>query len=91
MIEIKAEINEIAAGKFDKDNNVLHNAPHTLQMITADSWELPYSRAKAAYPLDYIREQKFWATVRRVNNAYGDRNLICTCAPISDYVETESV
>lgn len=91
MIEIKSEIDEIANGKYDKDNNVLHNAPHTLSMLSEDQWNLPYSRAKAAYPLDYIREQKFWASVRRVNNAYGDRNLICTCAPISDYEETESV
>jgi len=91
MIQIKEEIDEIATGKYDKEDNVLHNAPHTLQMITSDTWELPYSRAKAAYPLDYIREQKFWATVRRVNNAYGDRNLICTCAPISDYEGAEKV
>jgi len=91
MISIKKEINEIAADKYEMEDNVLHNAPHTLDMITADKWAFPYSRAKAAFPLDYIRENKFWAAVRRVNNAQGDRNLICTCPPISDYEETASV
>ena len=91
MISVKKEIEEIAANKYDIEDNVLRNAPHTLAMITADEWALPYSRAKAAYPLAYIRENKFWASVRRVNNAYGDRNLICTCAPISDYEEQATV
>ena len=91
MISIKEEINEIRANKYEIEDNVLHNAPHTLEMITSDEWSLPYSRSKAAYPLDYIRENKFWASVRRVNNAQGDRNLICTCAPISDYEDAEKV
>ena len=88
MLSIKNEINEIVAGKFETDNNVLHNAPHTAKVITANEWELPYSRQKAAYPLPYLHEGfKFWASVARVNNAHGDRTLICTCPPIEAYAE----
>ena len=90
MLAIRKEIEEIAAGDADKDNNVLHNAPHTLGVITKDDWDLPYSREKAAYPLPYLREGwKFWPTVGRVDNAFGDRNLICTCPPIEMYEEME--
>lgn len=86
MISIRQEIKDAA-----KDpNNVMKNAPHTLAMLTADTWDFPYSRNKAAYPLDYIADNKFWPTVRRVDDAYGDRNLICTCAPIEEYMEEES-
>ena len=84
MISIRKEIDH--ADKND-DNNPLKNAPHTLDMLTNDEWLLPYSREKAAYPLDYVKDNKFWPTVRRVNDAYGDRNLICTCAPIEEYME----
>ncbi len=84
MISIRKEIDH--ADK-DDDNNPLKNAPHTLDMLTNDEWLLPYSREKAAYPLDYVKDSKFWPTVRRVNDAYGDRNLICTCAPIEEYME----
>ncbi len=84
MISIRKEID--AASK-DDDNNVLKNAPHTLAMITANDWHFPYSREAAAYPLDYVRDNKFWPSVRRVDDAYGDRNLICTCAPIEEYME----
>jgi len=91
MISIRKEIDEVARGDYDKDVNVLHNAPHTLERITADTWELPYSREKAAYPLSYLREGfKFWPASARVNNAYGDRNLICTCPSIESY-QTENV
>lgn len=91
MLYIRAEIDEIANGDFEKDNNVLHNAPHTLQLVASDNWELPYSREKASYPIQYLRSgSKFWASVGRVNSAYGDRNLICTCPPIESY-ETEAV
>ena len=83
MISIRTEINEAA----NDPNNVMKNAPHTLAMVTSDIWDFPYSRAKAAYPLDYITDNKFWPTVRRVDDAYGDRNLICTCAPIEEYME----
>ncbi|GAL68746.1 aminomethyl-transferring glycine dehydrogenase [Jejuia pallidilutea] len=84
MISIKHEIDAVTA---DETNNVLKNAPHTLEMITADEWHFPYSRKKAAFPLEYLHSNKFWPTVRRVDDAYGDRNLICTCAPIEDYIE----
>ena len=85
LINIKYEIDEIANGKADKENNVLKNAPHTEQLVIADAWDKPYSREKAAYPLEWIRENKFFASVSRVDDAYGDRNLICTCAPTESY------
>ena len=88
MIQIKAEIDEIASGDADAENNVLHNAPHVLEWLTADEWPFPYSREKAAWPLPYLREgHKFWASVARVDNGYGDRNLVCTCPPIESYAE----
>jgi glycine dehydrogenase len=84
MISIRKEIEE--ADK-DEPNNVLKNAPHTLQMLTTDDWDFPYSRQKAAFPLEYISDNKFWPSIRRVDEAYGDRNLICTCNPIEAYME----
>ena len=87
MISIRKEIAEVENGSVDSENNVLHNAPHTQAMITADAWTLPYGRQKAAFPLDYVAENKFWPTVRRVDDAYGDRNLVCTCEPIEAYME----
>jgi glycine dehydrogenase len=84
MIAIRKEI-EVATK--DQPNNPLKNAPHTQEMLTKDVWEFPYSRAVAAFPLEYIKEDKFWPSVRRVDDAYGDRNLICTCAPIEAYEE----
>ncbi len=86
LISIKHEIEEIAEGKVSEQNNVLKNAPHTMMQITSDVWEFPYSRSKAAYPLEWVRENKFWATVNRIDEAYGDRNLMCTCASIEEYV-----
>ncbi|MEO7176751.1 MAG: aminomethyl-transferring glycine dehydrogenase, partial [Saprospiraceae bacterium] len=87
MLEIRKEIDEIIEGKYEQENNVLHNAPHTMAILTADAWDLPYSRQKAAYPLSYLHEGfKFWPAVGRVNNAHGDRNLICVCPPIEDYM-----
>jgi glycine dehydrogenase len=86
LLEIRNEIDEIAAEKYPLDNNVLVNAPHPCDVVTADDWHYPYSRSKAAYPLAYLRAgHKFWASVGRVNNAAGDRNLICTCPPIESY------
>ena len=85
MISIRKEIEECT---IEDKNNVLKNAPHTLPMITTDNWDLPYSREKAAFPLEYISENKFWPSVRRVDDAYGDRNLICSCAPIEAYMES---
>ena len=83
MISIKKEIE---AATKEETNNVLHNAPHTLNMLTADTWVFPYTREQAAYPLEYIAENKFWPSVRRVDDAYGDRNLVCSCAPIEAYM-----
>ena len=84
MISIRKEIESAAA---DDANNVLKNSPHTLAMITTDNWMYPYTREQAAFPLDYIADNKFWPTVRRADEAYGDRNLVCSCAPIEAYME----
>lgn len=82
MLAIKDEIDH---AQIEEPNNVLKNAPHTLAMITADHWSYPYSRRQAAYPLPFVENNKFWPTVRRADEAYGDRNLICTCAPMEAY------
>jgi glycine dehydrogenase len=84
MIAIRHEIDGITK---EDENNTLKNAPHTLAMVTSDDWILPYTRQQAAFPLDFVRDNKFWPSVRRVDDAYGDRNLICTCAPIEAYME----
>jgi glycine dehydrogenase len=89
LIQIRHEIKEIEEGKADKENNVLKNAPHTAGVITADVWEKPYSRQKAAYPLAFVKDAKFWPAVSRVDNAYGDRNLVCSCLPIEEYMPSE--
>lgn len=91
MIAVRQEIYEVEEGKADKDNNVLKNAPHTVEVLTAENWNLPYSREKAAFPLDFVRESKFWPSVARIDSAYGDRNLVCSCLPVEEYAETESV
>jgi glycine dehydrogenase len=83
MIAIRKEIEEAT---LEEPNNVLKNAPHTLNMLTADTWVLPYTREKAAYPLEYVSDNKFWPSVRRVDETYGDRNLVCSCAPIEAYM-----
>ena len=85
MISIKKEID---AATLEDKNNVLKNAPHTLMMVTADNWIYPYTREQAAFPLEYVAENKFWPTVRRADEAYGDRNLVCSCAPIEAYMES---
>ncbi|MBT8273062.1 MAG: aminomethyl-transferring glycine dehydrogenase, partial [Bacteroidia bacterium] len=84
MIAIRKEIDHASK---DDPNNLLKNAPHTLELITANDWNFPYSRQEAAFPLEFVRDNKFWPSVRRVDDAYGDRNLICTCAPIEDFIE----
>ena len=86
LISIRKEIAEIESGVADKVDNVLKNSPHAMTMIVTDTWEHAYSREKAAFPTEWTREFKFWPAVGRINSAHGDRNLICTCAPISDYV-----
>lgn len=86
MLEIKKEIVEIMNGIYDVDNNVLHNAPHTQALVTANEWSFPYDREKAAFPLPYLHQgYKFWPSVARIDGAFGDRNLICTCPPLSSY------
>ncbi len=84
MISIRGEIDKSSA---EDAINLLKNAPHTLNMLTGDSWDFPYSRQEAAFPLPFVVENKFWPSVRRVDDAYGDRNLICTCAPMEAYME----
>jgi len=86
LIAIKHEIDEIANGEADQANNVLKNAPHTEQLVISDSWDKPYSREKAAYPLEWVRDHKLFASVSRVDEAYGDRNLVFTCEPIEAYM-----
>jgi glycine dehydrogenase len=87
LISIKNEIDMIASGAFDSEDNPLKNAPHTMHEVCSDQWNHKYTREQAAFPLPYIAERKFWPSVARVNNSYGDRNLICTCAPVSSYAE----
>ncbi len=87
LISIHGEIKAIEEGKSDRTSNVLKNAPHTLQVITANDWKHSYTRKEAAFPLDYLESNKFWPSVSRVNNTYGDRNLICTCEPVENYME----
>ncbi|RXP63332.1 glycine dehydrogenase (aminomethyl-transferring) [Lutibacter sp. HS1-25] len=83
LISIKGEIDAMESGDV---NSALKNAPHTQEMLTANEWNFPYTREQAAFPLPYIKENKFWPSVRRVDDAYGDRNLICSCNPIEDYI-----
>ena len=86
MISIRKEIAEIESGKADRKNNVLKNAPHTAEQVTRTEWTRPYPREMAAWPLPWVREYKFWPSVGRIDNVLGDRNFICSCGPIEDYV-----
>jgi len=90
LISIREEIREIEKGEADQENNVLKNAPHTMAIITSDEWSFPYTRQKAAYPLPWLQGRKFWSSVRRVDDAYGDRNLMCTCPPVSESYDTST-
>jgi len=85
MRSIWQEIEEIRKGKADREDNVLKNAPHTAASVISDQWSHAYQRQKAAYPLPWLAENKFWPSVGRVDNGYGDRNLVCSCAPIDSY------
>ncbi|HUI10151.1 MAG TPA: aminomethyl-transferring glycine dehydrogenase [Bacteroidota bacterium] len=87
LIAIREEIREIEEGRAARDVNVLKNAPHTAAAVAADSWTMPYGREKAAFPTAYARAHKFWPAVGRVNNAYGDRNLVCVCPPVEEYAD----
>jgi glycine dehydrogenase len=86
MIQIREEIREIEQGKADKVSNVLKSAPHTLEMVTRDPWEFPYSREKAAFPMETLKTDKYFTSVTRIDDAFGDRNLVCTCNPVSEYL-----
>jgi glycine dehydrogenase len=90
LLSIREEIKSIEEGNSDKKDNPLKNAPHTQFVVTADEWKHSYSRQQAAFPLYYVTQNKFWPSVARVNNTYGDRNLICTCEPIESYMEAEA-
>jgi glycine dehydrogenase len=86
LIAIRQEIQDVIDGKADKKDNVLKNAPHTAAHVTATEWTHPYTREQAAYPLPYLRQHgKFWPAVGRIDNPYGDRNLICSCPPMEEY------
>jgi glycine dehydrogenase len=87
MIDIHADILEVAAGKVSAEESVLRKAPHTAGVIVSDEWDRPYSRQKAAFPLPWVNDNKFWPYVSRVNDGYGDRNLVCSCEPIESYRE----
>jgi glycine dehydrogenase len=89
MISIREEIREIESGTADRQDNVLKNSPHTMSRVTASAWTHPYTREKAAFPAPWTVEFKFWPAVARVESAYGDRNLICSCPPTDSYVEAE--
>ncbi|MBC6950597.1 glycine dehydrogenase (aminomethyl-transferring), partial [candidate division KSB1 bacterium] len=89
LIAIKSEIAEIENGKAERGNNVLTHSPHTAETVVADRWDMPYSREKAAFPAAWLRKHKFWPAVGRINNAYGDRNLICACPPMEAYESDE--
>ena len=86
MISIREEIREIEEGRVDAENNVLKHAPHTMRVVMREDWDRPYSREKAVFPMEELRYHKIWPSVSRVDDAYGDRNLICTCAPIEEYM-----
>jgi glycine dehydrogenase len=88
MVAIRKEVDEIAEGRADRVVNVIKKAPHTLCMVATDDWNLPYSREKAAFPVACDKTDKYWPAVTRIDDAFGDRNLVCTCAPVSDYEES---
>ncbi|HLF19210.1 MAG TPA: glycine dehydrogenase (aminomethyl-transferring), partial [Bacteroidota bacterium] len=87
LISIRKEIQEIVEAKEDRRDNVLKNAPHTMREVVNENWNHAYTRYKAVYPLTYLRNNKFWPTVGRIDNAYGDRNIMCACPPIESYEE----
>ena len=87
LISIRAEIAAVENAEADQKDNVLKNAPHTARVVTGDEWDRPYSRQTAAYPIEYLRVNKFWPSVGRVNDSQGDRTLICSCPPMEAYAE----
>jgi glycine dehydrogenase len=89
MIAIRGEIQAVIDGKVDPKDNVLKNAPHTAAAVAADDWAHAYSREQAAFPLPFLRTHKFWPSVGRIDNPYGDRNLFCSCPPIEDFEQDQ--
>jgi glycine dehydrogenase len=89
LVAIREEIRAIEEGRLDAEDNPLRNAPHTAAMVSADDWSHPYGRQQAAYPLPWVKERKFWPAVARVDDVYGDRNLMCACPPMSAYGDGE--
>ena len=85
LIRIREEIRGIESGKADKTDNVLRNAPHTAASVIADAWPHPYTREQAAYPAPWVKDHKFWPAVGRIDNPFGDRNLVCACPPVDTY------
>jgi len=84
---IRDEIREVEEGRADRTNNLLTNSPHTMQVLLSDSWDRPYSRERAAFPTAATREHKSWPYVGRIDGAYGDRHLVCSCPPIEEYID----
>jgi glycine dehydrogenase len=89
LLSIREEIREIENGQADRENNVLKNAPHTATMVLTGEWDLPYTREKAVFPSENVKANKFWPSVRRIDSAYGDRNLMCSCIPVEEYASAE--
>jgi glycine dehydrogenase len=85
MVAIREEIRAVEEGRLDREDNPLRNAPHTAQVVSADEWQHGYSREAAAYPLPSLRHVKYWSPVGRADNVYGDRNLVCSCPPMTAY------
>lgn len=90
MTAIRAEIDEIAGGEADRTDNVLKNAPHTALQVCSDSWTHPYSRTKAAYPAPWLRQNKYWTPVARIDSVYGDRNVYCSCPPMEAWTDADN-
>ena len=87
MIAIRAEIAAVGAGGLDRADNPLRNAPHTAAEVAGEAWAHPYPREQAAFPLPWVRQAKYWPPVKRVDNVHGDRNLVCSCAPMETYAQ----
>jgi glycine dehydrogenase len=91
MIHIREEIREVESGDVDPENNALKHAPHTMRTALSSAWDRPYSREKAVFPVAELRFNKFWPSVSRVDDAYGDRNLMCTCVPVEEYADGQPI
>jgi len=88
MIAIREEITEIESGKGSADDSILRHAPYTVESVTTDDWPHMFSRQQAAFPVDSLKKDRYWPPVGRIDNVYGDRNLVCSCPPLSEYTDT---